>query len=129
MSHNITVRNVIDQVISLAKEYPEAKYYSEFGCYYHIGKVTDGPEEEGCVFGQALRKLGFKNEQFCGSIIADVFCYLNIESDAEPAHGANMEYSWCQSFQFHQDQGHCWGDILEQLGECDDTKKEVKEQE
>jgi hypothetical protein len=61
MPAKFTKEQLIDKVKELARQYPNAVYQrphsNKSACYYDKGKVENGPETEGCIFGHALRAL------------------------------------------------------------------------
>lgn len=119
----VYVSDVIAEVVKLATEYPHAVYQPVDGtrCEYKSGRVEYGPTEQGCIFGQALRRL---NVVFCDDLIpvVDLLKKLEIRSNPTVMDTIAAESLWCSNFQRYQDSGDSWGSILQRFGECKHTK-------
>jgi hypothetical protein len=106
----ITVHNVIAEVRKLAAEKPDNCYVPTDawgGCCYDKGQCTDG--SVGCIFGQALQRLG-RPITGCGSITQALcdsrwFEPLTIDLD--------NEVEWCKLVQQYQDANLSWGKAVE----------------
>lgn len=90
-------------VRQLAETYPNARYnrYGT-GCRYSLGTVDDGPDEDGCIVGQAFRLIGIDPAQF------------DEETPVPPVHRITDEPSgsWISIVQSRQDIGWTWGQAL-----------------
>lgn len=118
---------LIAEVRRLADEYPDAIYDNDL-CFYTCGKVTNGPKEEGCIFGQVLRKVcpnidlskfeDCDNSDYCDNI-EEVLRKINLNSYPLD--------KWCETVQYQQDQKKTWSEAvrladkvyLEDFGEVD----------
>lgn len=104
----ITEDQLRDEVVRLGTEYPNAKYITtNYGtCYYNKGKVANGPDAEGCIFGQALRNLGVPAESL-----------TKIQSINLVLEALNIEYGGYSfmSCQRSQDLGCTWGEAIKAL--------------
>lgn len=100
----ITVSQIYNEVEKLVNEYPEAIYKGH--CNYITGKVENGPKEEGCIIGQAIRRLdpGFDFGCRDGSPIGHLVnsSILNFENDS------TEKLIKLIDTQIHQDAGHNW---------------------
>lgn len=108
----ITAKQIEQEVRRLAREYPEAMYISPDegfgGCYYEKGKVERGPEQPGCLIGQALRNLkpGLKLDNGDQSDSIENLAYgLTMEEFELP----NDLLNWLSHVQRAQDRGVTWG--------------------
>lgn len=119
----VYVSDVIAEVVKLATEYPHAEYRPVDGmhCQYKSGKLDNGPKEQGCIFGQALRRL---NVVFCDELtpVLGLLKILEIHSNSTDTDIITAELLWCAKFQSAQDGSESWGSILQRLGECKHTK-------
>jgi hypothetical protein len=110
----ITREQLIDEVKRLAQEYPNSRYippntndYAQGGgakCYYNKGVVINGPETEGCIFGQATHNLDQEEYEKIANETRDicVLCcnvlnipdsyYLGRVQDAQ-----DIGYTWSQA--------------------------------
>lgn len=110
----ITAEQIKQEVIRLGTEYPQAKYIRPTGksfgpCYYDEGKVINGPEgERGCIFGQALRNLGMKENLNKLMGIRELLSIMNIPCSDELA----SRFTACQ---YIQDQNCTWGNAISEF--------------
>lgn len=119
MEKNAFVALLITVVRGLAAKWPNAVYTRCEGlCLYDKGKVENGPDFEGCIFGQAFRIIGpmipvdftkdnwdnyYINNKDVKAIwkLLDGYCYPN----------TNQSYvDWCSKVQAEQDGGGTWGE-------------------
>ena len=95
---------MIKAVRELVKENPNNTYYSSGGrCYYTKGTCKNG--SVGCLFGQALRKIG-KDDNDLNSIE-----YISIGDLILCSVPYNIR-NWCSSVQASQDTNHTWGEAV-----------------
>lgn len=61
IASRISAIELVTEIMRLAKKYPNAVYTppkkGSNGCSYFEGVVNDGPQQCGCIFGQAVRNL------------------------------------------------------------------------
>lgn len=108
-------KTILDNVVTLIKKYPEAKYFPPGGklgaCFNNRGKVVDGPKEEGCIIGQACRMSGVTLEDGEGGVLS---AYNRREFQDE-----NGIRFILRRVQERQDSGYTWKEALETA--CLDT--------
>jgi len=92
----------------LAKEKPDFIYNpsgKNVGCSY-TGAATNGPECDGCIFGQAFQRLGVDREDLKE-------CTLVISHELR-ARGFESPKIWL-TIQGNQDTGKSWGEAIKHL--------------
>lgn len=113
----ITAKNLLETAKTIARERPDVRYGLEDklsgACLYTGGQCSDG--STGCIFGQALVKIGITPAQVkvvksldCGlhsNSISNLLDYLKIQATEEEL--LIMRYA-----QNKQDKGVRWGDIF-----------------
>lgn len=115
----VKASEVLSHVILLAAKYPQAKYIrpNPNACMNFTGKVEEGPEEEGCIIGQALRRMGL-NESNCPDqcAVRHLAGFLSYDDaigtleviERDIPHVAEL----LARIQEAQDDGFCWGEAL-----------------
>lgn len=97
---------LISKVKELASDFPHAVYSEQQTCYYTRGRVYDGPDTPGCIFGQALREDYYEilvnNDQ---ETITDVLELIGIDFDGDQG-------DWFLTVQEHQDKGEEWSEAV-----------------
>lgn len=113
----ISVDELIQEVRRLAKEYPDAIYQSNNGCFYASLPVVSGPETEGCIIGQALRKFipiedsaGIATECKWGNFIAEE---LALRGEQFTYSDKDEQINWLSVVQSSQDEGYTWSRSVE----------------
>ena len=105
------VADVIREVTALANEFPDNRYNKPTEeppegevatCRYDKGICTNG--SVGCIFGQALRKLGYYTDK--------VMPILNLLRDELKLSISEEENVWCWRMQKTQDNGNTWVESL-----------------
>lgn len=107
---NFTLQKLIETVRELAKENPNNAYIRSV-CYYNKGECTNGTV--GCIFGQAMRKLGVSEDElnkFGCKPISDIFRQNHIGYDP-------LFFTWCEMVQQSQDSGKEWGQCVKEADE------------
>ena len=105
----ITLEQLKNEVLKLADASPTNHYIWERGqnsCWYVSGSCTNG--SVGCIFGQALIKLGVPKERLQareGDSIGTVLKILKIVDAVPPSHPFNIA-------QQIQDQGRDWAEAV-----------------
>lgn len=109
----ITAEQLKEEVIRLGSEYPNAVYGTGTGlCFYNQGKASDGPEAEGCIFGQAIRNLGSEfNEDGTISRCSTKFDFPKLDRSNHKL------FDLFQEVQKLQDYGATWGKAIKVLTE------------
>lgn len=122
MEKNAFVALLITVVRGLAAKWPNAKYTKCDGLYlYDKGKVENGPEFEGCIFGQAFRIIGpmlppdFAQHNwpsdYCGK--PDVKAIRKLLNDYYELDESVKNYVyWCNDVQAYQDTGLTWSNSI-----------------
>lgn len=110
-------QKITEEVIKICKEYPNAIYkksYTGTGptCKYSQYIVLNGPDTEGCVIGQGIRRA-------CPEKFAEI---VDIETNSKIINGSvfwSMDSAstvfgegLLADIQSHQDQGRTWGEAL-----------------
>lgn len=115
---------IIAEVRELATKYPDAVYESgvapEFPgsgdvqrCFYDKGVCKNGPESEGCIFGQVLRKINDERfntslkENPSASILGLITCVFGYE-------GRCIKANWMKKVQVVQDKMLPWAKAVEE---------------
>lgn len=95
------------KLLELAEKFSEFVYSESpaYSCFYHQGP-EDGPDNDGCIFGQAFQALGVPKEEL-SKVDKDI-------GDLVRAFGHECPYGW-PSVQARQDQCHSWGIAIEPL--------------
>lgn len=97
---------IINKVRELATKYPAAVYKGHV-CSYTKGNVLNGPDREGCIFGQAIIELypdfDFGEPDTYG--IAELIERNNIDCK-------KIQLDWCDVVQAKQDDDVAWGEAL-----------------
>lgn len=105
-----TVKQINDALSQLIKEQPDFKYsgWKTTFCYYHQGPRGNEDSCDGCIFGQALQRLGVSKDSLAvlGSIPQISLPFL-------PPSAKRPDYWGCM--QRAQDNGESWGDLLKYL--------------
>lgn len=119
-TNQINRRNQMDiielanRICDLGEKYPNAIYqYAEEGqCNYGKGKVANGPDEEGCIIGQAMpediRKKVCNMDDYAINILPEYMDYE--ETDVN-----ERLLSQIQCVQDAQDSGKPWGYAVQNL--------------
>lgn len=118
----VTAEIVKQTIEDLCKEYPNAVYKTREECFYTRGKVINGPEREGCIFGQAeYRLFGYnerKEKEEEGSICAISRAFKEMFG-FEPL---SDQLYWFSTIQGRQDYGLTWQGALKQTNEVAEWK-------
>lgn len=107
---DLTVDQIIDEVRKLASEHP-ATVYPGIGdknsCFYD--KPDCGPGT-GCIFGQAMQRLGVSLDDLAGlqNEAQDGSKYIRVVMDRHSIEYTSVEGSWCMQVQQNQDVGRAW---------------------
>ena len=94
---------LINRIRKLADKYPGATYtpIDDESCSYTRGKVENGPEQEGCIVGQAaygyLRIPLDMDRSGVGTLVIDT-----------RVQGSEEEIAWMSEVQNQQDGGQTW---------------------
>lgn len=107
METPVNIFELLARVILLAKKYPEAIYQKaegEYTCRNFIGKVLNGPDEEGCIVGQSLRELGV--DETCK--LANYGGVTRLVHDRIVTSDLTAEQTLID-IQCYQDNGYTWG--------------------
>ncbi len=118
---------LIAEVRKLADQYPDAVYRmirhlpdeegdtKDSQCMYDLGVVQDGPPDEGCIFGQAARRLelrkGFEYlfDGFAGRENAII---TTLKENGWHLGMTAEEKDWMESVQMDQDSGKTWAEAV-----------------
>ena len=111
----ITLEQVKAEVIKLGQEQPDFIYNPAYdplefsiSCFYTEG-AKDGPECNGCIFGQALQNLGVPLEKLeTTQTIEFLLSDLGIAVTTEESHHL-------RKVQEQQDTGKTWGEAIKPL--------------
>jgi hypothetical protein len=103
---------VNEQLKKLMEENPEFIYNdsgSGVSCYYNRGPDHNPTNCKGCIFGQALKSLGWNDYD-------ELDCQQNITGLFRICVDFDFSYpSYWLDIQADQDIGHKWGDLLKYL--------------
>ncbi len=110
----VTIKALVREVRELVEEYPNARYSNDTGCSYTLGEVVNGPQHDGCIIGQAAKRLGIMElfrygdgEAIHGETVADILSVrLGIDKD-DPG------LEWLNKVQHEQDLGAPWGQAVD----------------
>lgn len=106
---SVTIDDLIAAVRQLAAEHPDNVYHKPLGhgwstgCSYNNGLCDDG--SEGCIFGQAFRRIGVDTSQmttFIGVELARAFGERPVDE----------KMTWCAAVQARQDGGATWSSAV-----------------
>jgi hypothetical protein len=102
-------KQLADIVVKLCEEYPHAVYLPGLSwdtCGYDYGDVVNGPDDVGCVVGQAARLMGIDIalEDLNGYESVDAFTADCPERDLLRYIQARQDAGWSW--------GRAWGDYL-----------------
>ncbi len=122
-SHNAFLEAVATKVLELADAQPDFKYSPERGyrCRYNARAervaestktIVYGPECNGCILGQAMQLLGWKDEEELQSV--GTFNNLVYNKAGVPLSELRIELNFVQS---QQDDGNTWRTAVTQLRE------------
>lgn len=101
---------LIQAVRDLAAEYPDAVYFHDAAevCSYSAGKAENGPDQCGCLIGQAMRLAG----------LPPVPSELDDRPVDDLTEGDTQEQRWwLRSVQRHQDIRCTWSKAVEAADE------------
>ena len=104
-----TTAELITQVRQLATDYPNARYHKAAGssyCEYADGTVTNGPDHEGCIMGQAARLLEIDLSNW-----GRVEIHQLLDDEGWDMHDYNA-IDWLTQVQQIQDGGSTWSDAI-----------------
>lgn len=107
---SFTLEQLVDEVRKLAKENPDNNYnngYQKAQCFYNKGECSNGTI--GCLFGQAMKRLGVSDDQLNGFGSKPI---RDILRENRVKHNENL-FSWCEDVQMSQDDGLPWGKCVE----------------
>lgn len=118
----IQLSDLKNKVIELGTVYPNA-IYAPVRCEYHMGVVTNGPETEGCLIGQAIRLLNPTLPELIaenGGNFKEILQTYPTEFDTSEEDSASIA-DWLGRVQDVQDNHLTWGEAISvDLGvECD----------
>jgi hypothetical protein len=107
----IKVSEIYTKVVELATKYPNASYfrYADF-CHNVLGKVSNGPEETGCIIGQSIRQIDstfFDTNPLSGK--SSIYGLVNdglIQNDDEAL------FMKLRKIQSNQDMSISWGECI-----------------
>ena len=108
MDKDLTVEQVNTELRRLAKETPNFIYNPSGNGFCHYTKGhKDGPECNGCIFGQALQNLGVPKTEFPTQQTPIYNLWQNLTGTKPPE-------SW-SDVQSAQDKGGTWGEAIKEL--------------
>lgn len=114
MIKTVKASKLLAQVVALTQKYPNATYCPPttangfISCNYFAGVVKDGPEQAGCIVGQALQLLGFTASD-CSNT-ADVH---GLVADGNIIQDHKLAVPILKEIQCSQDGGMSWGLCLQ----------------
>lgn len=100
---DLTVEQVNKELRKLVAEQPEFAYAPGPSGYCHYNrKHDDGPECNGCIFGQVFQRLGVPQDSHeLGSTLSVTQLWVDLNNESPPG-------SW-YTVQKYQDSGYSWG--------------------
>lgn len=120
-----TMTQLIEKVREFANQYPDGVYSNSGSCCYTIGTVKDGPEQCGCIFGQAIKALGGTIEEKIAQVNGADCTFVegctgmpNITALLETRFpyvfntASYLQLNWCIAVQRYQDSQMKWGDAI-----------------
>lgn len=95
------------KLLELAEEYPSFEYnkIQKGPCHYHKG-TENGPDCDGCIFGQAFQRLGVPKKELAKIGVTIRFVIIAFDKSCP------SEWSDVQS---NQDRGMCWKNAIEPI--------------
>lgn len=98
------VKLINRKLIELSDENPEFVYSDgNRGCNYNSGPSNDPDSCDGCIFGQALQRLGISKEEL------DIRSYIDSIAVSK---GMSLPPRYWREIQFKQDSGTPWGNLF-----------------
>jgi hypothetical protein len=108
----LTMQQVKDEVVRLAKEYPNAVYCKKSGsCHNFLGGVKNGPDKEGCIVGQAFSNLREFSEDEKDDYSDACSCDMMRNFCCDFEETSNLS-KFVLDVQFYQDIGWSWGESV-----------------
>ena len=113
------LKTLIDKVVLLAEQFPDAFYVQMNGCFYEKGKVTCGPKNKDCIIGQAFH-LAFPESKLKLDNLIDAeeesTNAINVLSKIEFEDMDLDKIDWLRKVQSSQDNGFGWNTCVKLAG-------------